>query len=210
LAAVGNFASLSTFGSFQYGLGYPTLFFSQAGNQDLSWETSTKFDIGFQFSALNDRISGEVTYYNTDLSDLIIDRPLPSSMGVPGNSIQANSASMYNRGIEFTLNAKVIDKKDFTWNTSFNITTQKNEVTALAPGVPEIIGTTQLERANLTVVGQPIGSFYIVRTGGVDPQTGQRIFINRAGQQVFFNFARPIASRYQLADGSNASPIGIA
>lgn len=210
LAAVGNFASLSTFGSFQYGLGYPTLFFSQAGNQDLSWETSTKFDVGFQFSALNDRISGEISYYNTDLSDLIIDRPLPSSMGVPGNSIQANSASMYNRGIEFTLNAKVIEKKDFTWNTSFNITTQKNEVTALAPGVPEIIGTTQLERANLTVVGQPIGSFYVVRTGGVDPQTGQRIFINRAGQQVFFNFARPIASRYQFADGSNAPAIGIA
>lgn len=210
LAAVGNFSSLSTFGSFQYGLGYPTLFFSQAGNRDLTWETSTKFDVGFQFGLWNDRLTGEISYYNTDLSNLIINRPLPASMGIPGNSIQANAASMYNRGIEFSLNARIIDRKDFSWSANFNITTQKNEVTALAPGVTEIIGTTQLERTNLTVVGQPIGSFFVVKTGGVDPQTGQRIFINRAGQQVFFNFARPTATRYQFADGSTATPIGIA
>jgi TonB-linked SusC/RagA family outer membrane protein len=210
LAAVGNFASLSTFGSFQYGLGYPTLFFSQAGNQDLSWETSTKFDVGFQFGLWNDRLTGELSYYNTDLSNLIIDRPLPSSMGIPGNSIQANAASMFNRGFEFTLNGRIIEKKDFSWNASFNITTQQNEVTSLAPGVTELIGTTQLERTNLTVVGQPIGSFFVVRSGGVDAQTGQRIFLNKAGQKVFFNFARPTATRYQFADGSTASPIGIA
>ncbi|MEN9525701.1 MAG: hypothetical protein RLZZ256_1085, partial [Bacteroidota bacterium] len=70
--------------------------------------------------------------------------------------------------------------------------------------------TTQLERTNLTVVGQPIGSFFVVKTGGVDPQTGQRIFLNKAGQKVFFNFARPTATRYQFADGSTAAPIGIA
>jgi TonB-linked SusC/RagA family outer membrane protein len=210
LAAVGNFASLSTFGSFQYGLGYPTLFFSQAGNQDLSWETSNKFDVGFQFGLWNDRITGEISYYNTDLSNLIIDRPLPTSMGIPGNSIQANAASMFNRGIELTLNGRVIDKKDFSWNVSFNITTQKNEVTALAPGVTELIGTTQLERTNLTVVGQPIGSFFVVKTDGVDPQTGQRIFLDKSGRKVFFNFARPTATRYQYADGSTAPPIGIA
>jgi hypothetical protein len=100
LAAVGNFASLSTFGSGVYGVGYPILAFNQAGNQNLTWETSTKLDIGIQFGLWNDRISGEVTYYNTDLKDLIINQPLPTSMGVPGNSIAANAANMYNRGIE--------------------------------------------------------------------------------------------------------------
>lgn len=210
LSAVGNFASLSTFGSFQYGLGYPTLFFSQAGNQDLSWETSNKLDVGFQFGLFNDRITGEFSYYNTDLTDLIINRPLPSSMGIPGNSITANAASMFNRGIELTINARVIDNKDFTWNTSFNITTQKNQVTALAPGVTEIIGNTALERTNLTVVGQPIGSFFAVRTKGVDAQTGQRIFLDRQGREVLFDFGRPVASRYLYRDGSIAPAIGIA
>jgi len=210
LAAVGNFASLSTFGSGVYGVGYPILAFNQAGNQNLTWETSTKLDIGIQFGLWNDRISGEVTYYNTDLKDLIINQPLPTSMGVPGNSIAANAANMYNRGIELTLNARAIEKKDFNWNIGFNITTQQNEVTALAPGVTEIVGTTQLERTNITVVGQPIGSFFAVRSQGVDPQTGRRIFLDKSGRKVFFNFANPAASRYQYEDGTNAPALGIA
>jgi len=210
LAAVGNFGSLSTFSAFQYGLGYPTLAFSQAGNQNLKWETSTKLDVGFSFGLFNDRITGEFSYYNTKLTDLIIDRPLPTSMGVPGNSIQANAANMYNRGIELTLGAKIIDKGDFTWSTSINITTQKNEVTALAPGVTEIIGTTQLERTNITRVGQPVGSFFVVKTNGVDPTTGQRVFVNGAGRDVLFNFAEAPANRWKYRDGSIAPAISIA
>ncbi len=210
LAAVGNFGSLSTFNAFQYGLGYPTLFFSQAGNQNLRWETSTKLDLGFSFGLFKDRITGEFSYYDTKLTNLIIDRPLPSSMGVPGNSIQANAANMYNRGIELTLGAKVIEKGDFTWNTSINITTQKNEVTALAPGVTEIIGTTQLERTNITRVGQPVGSFFVVKTNGVDPTTGQRVFVDGSGRDVLFNFAEAPANRWKYRDGTIAPPISIA
>ncbi len=210
LTAVGNFASQSLFGSAQYGLGFPTLFFNQAGNRDLSWETSTKFDAGFQFGLFNDRITGEFSYYNTNLTNLIIDRPLPSSMGIPGNSIQANAANMYNRGIELTLNAQVINKKDFSWNVSFNITTQKNRVTALAPGVTEIIGTTQLERTNITRVGLPIGSFFVVKSAGVDPATGQRIFLDKNGREVLFNFAEAVANRWRYRDGTIAPPISLA
>ena len=210
LAAVGNFGSLSTFSAFQYGLGYPTLAFSQAGNQNLRWETSTKMDLGFSFGLFKDRITGEFSYYDTKLTDLIIDRPLPSSMGVPGNSIQANAANMYNRGIELTLGAKVIEKGDFTWNTSINITTQKNEVTALAPGVPEIIGITGLERTNITRVGQPVGSFFVVKTNGVDPTTGQRVFVDGRGRDVLFNFAEAPANRWKYRDGTIAPPISIA
>ncbi|HEX4957784.1 MAG TPA: TonB-dependent receptor [Lacibacter sp.] len=209
LTAVGNFASLSTFGSALYGLGYSTIFFNQAGNPNLTWETSTKFDAGFQFGFLNDRITGEFSYYNTDLSDLILDLPLPSSLGVPGNSYQVNAASMYNRGVEFSLNAKIIDKKDFSWNASFNITTQKNEVTSLFPGVTEIIGNTQLERTNITRVGLPIGSFFVVKTNGVDPATGQRIFLDAQGREVLFNFAAPVASRWRYRDGTVAPPISL-
>jgi TonB-linked SusC/RagA family outer membrane protein len=210
ITAVGNFASQSLFGSAQYGLGFPTLFFGQAGNQDLSWETSTKFDAGFQFGLFNDRITGEFSYYNTNLTNLIIDRPLPSSMGIPGNSIQANAANMYNRGVELTLNAQVIRKKDFNWNVSFNITTQENKVTALAPGVTEIIGTTQLERTNITRVGLPIGSFFVVKTNGVDAATGQRIFLDKNGREVLFNFAETVANRWRYRDGSIAPPISLA
>lgn len=205
-----NFASLSLFGSGQYGLGYPTLAFVQAGNPLLKWETSTKFDIGFQFGLFNNRITGDIGYYNTDLSDLILQVPVPPSMGIPGNSIPANIGAMYNRGIELSLTAEIMRKKDFSWTANFNLTTQKNEVTQLSPIVPEIVGTTQLERTNITRVGYSIGSFFMVRTAGVDPATGRRIFVNAAGQNVYFDFSAPAASRYKFADGTNAPAIDLA
>ncbi len=210
ISSVGNFASLSTFGAGQYGLGYPTLFFSQAGNADLRWESSRKTDIGLDFSVLNNRVTAEITYYNVNLSDLIIDVPTPSSMGIPGNTIAANAAESYNRGFEFNINAKAIQKENFGWSINLNLTTQTNKVTKLAPGVGEIVGTTQLERTNITKVGYSQGSFFVVRTNGVDAATGRRIFVNAAGQEVLFDFSQAPANRWKFRDGTNAPPIDLA
>jgi TonB-linked SusC/RagA family outer membrane protein len=209
ITSVGNFAALSTFSSGQYGIGYPTLFFSQAGNRDLKWENSAKTDVGLQFGLFNDRLTGDIAYYNTDLSDLIINVPTPPSMGIPGNSIAANAASMYNRGIELNLTGRIFQNKNFSWTATFNLTTQKNRVTALATGVPEIVGTSQLERTNITRVGASIGSFFVVRTNGVDAATGRRIFLDAKGQEVLFNFADPVATRYRYRDGTTAPSIDL-
>lgn len=210
VSSVGNFASLSTFGSSQYGLGNPTLFFSQAGNRDLQWEKSEKLDIGASFAILKNKVNIEIGYYKTNLTDLVIDVPTPPSLGIPGNTISANAASMYNKGIELAINATIIEKKDFSWNVNFNLTTQKNEVTALAQGVPEIVGTTQLERTNITKVGYQLGSFFLVRTNGVDPTTGRRVFVNAAGQEVLFDFSNPTAAqRWRFRDGSVAPAIDL-
>jgi TonB-linked SusC/RagA family outer membrane protein len=205
LAAVGNFASLSSFSSGLYGAGYSTLFYSQAGNKNLTWETSNKTDIGFDFGLFNDRITGEFSYYKTDLSDLIINVPTPPSMGIPGNSIQANSAAMYNKGIELNINAAILKRKDLSISTYFNISTLKNQVTSLANGVPQIVGTSQLENTNMTRPGYSIGSFFVVKSKGVDAATGRRIFVNAAGQDVYFDFSA--LNRYQFADGSTAPAI---
>lgn len=210
LTSVGNFASLSTFSSGQYGLGNPTLFFSQAGNKDLKWETSEKLDLGLSFTMFNNRLNIEFGYYKTNLTDLIIDVPTPPSLGIPGNSIAANSAAAYNKGIELLLSGTIVENKNFTWNASFNVATQKNQVTALAPGVPEIVGITGLERTNITRVGASQGSFFLLKTNGVDPQTGRRVFVNAGGQDVLFDFSNPTAAqRWRFRDGSVASPIDL-
>lgn len=210
ISAVSNFASLSTFGAGVYGNGYPTIFFSQAGNADLKWENSNKKDIGISFGILKSRITGEIGYYHTDLSDLILPVPTPPSMGIPGNTIEANAASMYNKGLEISVTGRPIQKNNFAWSVTLNLTTLKNQVTALAPGVPEIIGNTQLERTNITRVGQPIGSFFMIKTPGVDAATGRRIFINAAGREVLFDFSEPVlANRYKYRDGTVAPAIDL-
>lgn len=203
---INDFAFWSFFSSGLYGTN-PALFFSQAGNRNLKWETSKKTDIGLELGFLNNRINVEATYYINNVDNLILAEPQAPSRGIPGNSILTNVGSMSNKGIEVTIGANVIQKKGFSWNTNFNITTLKNEVTALAAGNADIQpATSGLERPSMIRVGESIGSFYAVRTGGVNPANGQRIFYYRDGTAVQYNHAAPVASRWTLVSTGAVAP----
>ncbi|WP_411273191.1 SusC/RagA family TonB-linked outer membrane protein [Daejeonella sp.] len=182
------------------------LSFSQAGNRDLSWETSKKTDIGFSFGLLNNRITGEVAYYRNDIDGMVLADPQSPSAGIPGNSILTNIGSMWNKGWEFTLNANVLSGKALTWNTSLNFTTQINKVTALATGNADIMITrSTLESPSIIRVGESIGSFYAVKTGAVNPANGRRIFYYRDGTAVQYDQSSPTtALRWTYLDGTPA------
>jgi TonB-dependent starch-binding outer membrane protein SusC len=210
IGGLGNFQSLSIFGSGLYG-GNGTVLFNQAGNNNLGWESSTKFDLGLNFGFLNDKITVEATYYKNDIDDLILFVPQPPSAGLP-SSIPQNIGTMYNKGIEFMITATPFSKKDFSWNTSFNFTYNKNEVTSLALGINNIISATGgLENPSITQPGYAIGMIFVTRTAGVDPATGRRIFINKSGQQVYFQHVAPAGqNRFSFADGSVAPTVSSA
>ena len=201
-AGIGDFGSYSTFGSGIYG-GAATLAFNQSGNPLLQWESSTKTDVGFSFGLFNNRVTGEFSYYNNNINKIILSVPQSPSAGLPTNPL-ANVGTMYNKGVEITLNATPIQKKDFTWNTSFNITYNKNEVTSLANGLTELLQpTSTLETVNRSKPGYSLGYLFVVKTGGVDPATGRRIFFNSAGTPVYFQFyAPPGQFQWSNADGT--------
>ncbi len=203
---IGNYSSLFLYSSSLYG-GEPTLYFSQAGNSDLKWETSDKYDVGLSFGILNDRLQADINYFYNDVNNLILDVPQAPSKGIPGNTIPANVGSMYNRGFEFSLTSYNITSANFTWTTNFNFTALKNEVTELAPGVDEIRSITAgLETTNITVVGLPVGNLLAVETRGVDPQTGRRIFVNAAGQEILYDHSAPAASRWTYRSSGEVAP----
>lgn len=184
---VGNYASLQTYGSGLYG-GAATLGYSQAGNTALSWETSKKTDIGFQFGILQDKIQGEFAYYNNVVDNLILSVPQAPSKGIPGNSILANVGSMYNRGIELSVKYNAINRGSFKWTVSGNFTTLKNEVTSLVTEGDRIgDATSGLETVNYTTVGRPIGSILVVPTLGVNPENGRRLARTADGTIVQYN-----------------------
>jgi len=189
----------------------PTLTFNQAGNQDLTWETSNKTDIGLSFGILNEKITADIAYYKNDINGLILAVPQPPSAGLP-NAVSTNVGTMYNKGIELTLGATPIQKRDLSWNTSFNLSYNKNEVTSLAPGLNNITTATSLETVNITQPGHPLGTLFVTRTAGVDPATGRRIFINGQGQMVYYSHQAPPSgqSRFKFADGSNAPTVSAA
>lgn len=209
IAGLGDFASLSTFGSGLYGQ-TGTLVFNQVGNNLLGWETSNKLDIGLNFGFLNDRITAELSYYNNDVDGLILNVPAPPSAGMP-SSVPTNFGTMYNRGIEMAVNAQVIRKKNFSWSSSFNFNFNENEVTSLAPGLNRVLSSTSgLETVNITVPGSPVGSLFVTRTNGVDPATGRRIFINSQGREVFYQFRAASGFNFEYADGTRAPNVSSA
>jgi len=206
ISAVGDFSSLYLYGSGLYA-NSATLSFSQAGNADLKWETSDKYDGSLSFSLLKDKIQAEISYYYNNINGLVLSVPQSPSKGIPNNTIPANVGSMYNTGAEISITSYNISKPNFSWTTTLNFSTLKNKVTALAPGVTEILGYTGgLEITNKTVVGQPVGGLFVVETRGVDPQTGRRIFVNAAGREVEFYYEKSGDDRWQYKDGSGNAP----
>ncbi|WP_313191264.1 TonB-dependent receptor [Sphingobacterium sp.] len=213
---VGNSAISNLYGSFDtydpaiYG-NVGGMVFSQAGNRELSWETADQTNIGIDLGFWNNRVSLEANYYNKDHNGLILAVPQTPSKGIPGNSILMNIGSMYNRGFEFALNVRAVEKENFKWTTTLNFSTNKNEVTALDnQGRPLIATTSGLETTSITEVGKSAAQIYAVPTTGINPENGRRVFINLDGDQVQYLHNAPNTEgfySYSYMDGTKAGSV---
>lgn len=157
------FPYLSLFSSGWNDLGNSGVVLGGIGNPQITWEKLGTYNIGLDFSILKDRLSGSVEYFSKNTFDLLFNRPLPPSGGFP--NIDENIGSLKNSGFEVTLNTRNISKKNFTWETSFNFATLKNEITKL-PQEKIVSGSFQLE------VGKSLNEFFIYEWAGVNPANG--------------------------------------
>ena len=148
-----------------------TTWLSQAGNYwmagkimnnpDLTWETSYTHNIGLDFSFWQSKLNGSIEVYQNDTRDLLINFPITGS---GYDSQYRNLGSTRNRGIELTLNAPIVQKKDFSLNLSGNIAYNKNVVTDLG-GLESITAqsywaSTEIGNDYIVEVGQPLGNMY--------------------------------------------------
>jgi len=167
-AEIGNFASRQLYGARPYNL-KSGLSFTQAGNDNLTWEKSAQTDVGIEWGLFN-RISVEADYYNKSTDGLLFDVPKPLSGGGP-TTIAQNIGKVRSSGFEFTVNTKNVDTENFKWSTSFNITTNKSEVLEMPDG-KDIVSSYTINR-----VGENISSFYLVEYAGVDPANGDALYV---------------------------------
>lgn len=178
---------------------------SQSGNANLKWETSNKFDVGADFNIYNNRLRFVVDYFRNDVSGLLLDAPVLATVGIPGSSILTNIGSMYNHGIEFTVNANTMTKKDFTWTTSFNFTYIKNRVTDLVTAGVDI--TDGGLPSSVASVGHVLGEYKQIRWAGVDPETGNASWLAKDGTRKFYDPAATGAAKWTTADKATTSAI---
>lgn len=162
-------------------------------NPDLKWETTTMLNLGVDFSFLGGRINGTIEYYDKTTKDMIWSYPVSTTI-YPVGSLTANVGKMNNRGVELTLNATPIQGRDFTWNTSLNLSHNRNKIVKLSndkfnAGIidrynPSLPGAST-ENIQRIIEGEPIGTFYMwewagYTEGGVsqfyvhDEETGER------------------------------------
>lgn len=205
---IADFASMQLWNSGLYG-NLATITYNQAGSSSLTWETSKKTDIGFIYGILNDRIQGEFSYYKNVTDGMILDVPQAPSKGIPNptaaqiNTIPANVGAMQNTGIEFSLKFNAVNTTNFRWTTSVNITTLKNEITALDSDASRIGNTTLgLETVNYSQVGQSIGTFLAVPSVGINPENGRRMFQLNDEQRTIVQYDHLGTGWTRVSDGA--------
>ena len=150
---IGNFASLGLFtasGSYD---SFPSLAPSQIANPDLKWETTRQLNLGLDTGFFDGRVGLILDVYRKETDDLLLAVPIPGTSGFA--SVTQNVGEIHNEGIEISLNTVNITRESFSWRTSVNLTSNRNEVKALNLDQPIDTGF-----ASRVAVGQPLGSFY--------------------------------------------------
>jgi TonB-linked SusC/RagA family outer membrane protein len=156
----------------QYALNHsilPGLAPTALANPELRWEKNTTSNFGLDLSMFNNRIQFTMDIYKNTAKDLLLAVAIPPTTGYT-SQIQ-NIGSTSNRGVEFQLNAIPISRKDFSWNSNFNISFNKNRVESLG-GVDQITRNSGWQGSDgvddyLVKVGEPIGLMYGFVTDGM-------------------------------------------
>lgn len=107
----------------------------QAYNSDLRWETTKSWNFGIDFGFLNNRFSGSVDYFTRKTHDLLANVPIPAGINFD-KMMLTNVGNVDSKGVEITLNANIIESRDWSWTASFNATWLDNKITnlSLVPG----------------------------------------------------------------------------
>jgi TonB-dependent starch-binding outer membrane protein SusC len=128
-------------------------------NPDLGWETTGQFDAGLDLGLFNDRIQFLYDFYTKKTTNLLYSVQIPQESGFTNFNDNIGEINFW--GHEFAINTRNLEGK-LKWNTSANISFNRNKVVALAEGIDRVYGTF-----HITQVGKPFGQFYGHQAQGV-------------------------------------------
>lgn len=157
-----DYAAMNYFSVVKYMSRGSGLAIANLENSKLQWETTAKANIGLDMNLFNNRFSGTIDVFSSNTSNLLMLKTLPEV--VDAGSYWTNSGKMSNKGFEATINTKILNLKDLTWELGFSIGHYKNKITSLPNGS---YTTSVYGGEVLTQVGSPAGVFYGYKTKGV-------------------------------------------
>lgn len=140
------------------------------GNKDITWETSTSYNVGLEFALFNNRLNGSAEYFARKSSDMLYNKPIAGSMGY--TYIPMNVGSMTNSGFELDLSYQIFNRKNFSWDVNFNATFVKNKINELHPDLKGQL----IDGSNIYEEGESMYRMYLVKYAGVDEKTGEALY----------------------------------
>jgi len=167
--------------------GYVNLEMTKLDNPNLQWESTSMFNVGLDYGLFNGRLSGSIEYYIKNTTDLIWYYPISPYVSTK-DGLDANVGEITNKGIEFSINAIPVQTKNFTWNTTLNLSHNSNTVDRLSndyykvavfpQGDPMIAGVSANGYTQRIIEGEPLGTFYTYEWAGVDNE-GVSVYYTR-------------------------------
>ena len=173
---------------------------SKLETKDLKWEKNGNLNVGIEARLFN-RLSATFEYYNRKTEDMLLDYPMAMSLGF--SSYNKNVGSMRNSGFEFTLSGDILKKENFNWNMTVMGSTVSNKVLSLTENGEPIIGST-----SIIAEGEEINSFYLPMGAGVDPATGDKLYLiwdedPDTGERIYSTTTnQSVAQNYREVSGS--------
>lgn len=182
-AALPDYARFGTYSAANNGITYAgdsILFPIQPENPTLKWETSRTWDASVEMGLWQDRVALELAGYHKYSTDVLMNVSTPASTGF--TNFWDNVGTILNRGIELTIKSRNL-VGEFQWNTDLNLARNYNELIDIGNYTPDAVsGGTNDSRV---IVGQPVGSFFLVEHSHVDPETGLPVYIDLEGNETF-------------------------
>lgn len=169
---IGNYDALAIWStSSESYLDQPRLSPGRLANPDLTWETTRQTNLGLDLVLLKNRFNISLDWYHKYTKNGLQSVVVPSRSGY--TSAIRNYTEISNQGLELTLESVNIRKEDFTWQTSFNISNNRNKIEKIPQ--EQTLGATN-RGTSILREGYPINSFFLYKQLEVDPQTGNAVY----------------------------------
>jgi TonB-linked SusC/RagA family outer membrane protein len=180
--------------------GAPAYNMTTLGNSDLKWETTTEYNAGIDAGLPDDRLTLTADIYYKETRDLLLKVPAPLGSGTSEKQV-VNVGNIVNKGIELSLNAKIVEGKPFSLSASANVARNVNRITTLGTYNNLTEGNNQEQ---ILRVGESVGSFYGYRFLGVVQADEDVAKLPVAGSKK----PQPGDAKYADVGGANGAPDG--
>ena len=179
---IGDYEYAASYTASSYG-GQTAYSKSNLGNSNLKWETTVSWNVGLDAGFWNNRLNIVVDYYYKKTSDLLLYLPVNSSTGTTSQLM--NAGNVVNRGIELSVDATLLQRRDLQWVVNGNITHNHNELVKMSSDVKSLYSGEL--RESILREGEPVGSFYGYEFLGIDEQNGKVLL----GEQTILGSHQP-------------------